>query len=131
MLKIGGPFPLLFLPHVIIPIYSSLSAGMAFTPSESPPGSSQSDDIGYQLVAVGACFLVLVLVLLALRIVAQLLTRRKPGMDDYFLYLGILCVIAVDGISICTCFVLPSQQCDMVICPASFSYHSILSYDLG
>ena len=94
---------------------------MAFTPSESSPGSNQSDDIGYQLVAVGACFLVLVLVVLALRVMAQLLTRRRPGIDDYFLYIGILCVIAVDGIAICMYFVLSSQRRDLFICPAPLS----------
>ena len=62
--------------------------------------SNDSTDIGYRLVVTGSVFLVVVLVLFALRLVAQRLAERRPGFDDYFLWTGLLTFIAFDAICI-------------------------------
>ena len=99
---------------------------MAPTGSATSPGSDQADDIGFQLIVVAACFLVLVLILVGLRIVAQITTRRKPGMDDYFLLIGILCLIALDGITMGKYCVRTLHQSDLVVPKAAFLYNAIL-----
>ena len=68
-------------------------------PSAFLPEADYAADIGYQLIAVTASFLVLVIVLLALRVTAHLITRRHLGFDDYFLLAGTISLIALDGMN--------------------------------
>ena len=66
----------------------------------SPGSDYYTANIGYEVTAVSATFLGIVVILVILRVIAQSLARRSISYDDYFLWAGVMILTALDGICI-------------------------------